>query len=185
MERTLLAVKPDGVKRGLAGEIIRRFENVGLKIVGMKMVWIDKDFASRHYNKDETWLRKVGANMLKFYGENGKDPGENLGTRDELELGKKIQEWLFEYVTSGPVIAVVLEGAHVVDVVKKHIGATSPLDAQVGTIRGDFAYDSPDAANFTGRAIRNMIHCSGNKEEAEFEIKLWFKDSELYEYDRQ
>lgn len=185
MEKTLLVIKPDGVKRGLVGEITGRFECLGLKIAGVKMVRIDNEFASKHYNKDEEWLRKVGRNMLKFYEENGKDSREDLGTKDELELGRKVQGWLFDYVTEGPVVAVVFEGPHAAEIVRKHMGSMNPADSLPGTIRGDLGHDSSDIANFGGRSVRNLAHCSGNKEEAEFEIKLWFKESELHEYSRE
>jgi len=91
---------------------------------------------------------------------------------------------LFDYVTEGPVVAMVMEGPHVVEIVRKHIGAMNPSDSPAGTIRGDLGHDASDVANFGGRSVRNLVHSSGNKEEAEFEIKLWFKESELHDCDK-
>ena len=101
MERTFLAVKPDGVKRGMVGEILSRFEKLGLKIVGMKMVWVDEDLLRKHYDKDEAWFEKVGTRSLEFWKENGKDPNEDLGTDDPIKLGKMIHQWLLDFMKSG------------------------------------------------------------------------------------
>lgn len=180
MEQTLLVVKPDGVARGLVGEILARFEKVGLKIVGMKMLKTSDDLLKTHYNKDDSWFKKVGESTLKFWEENGKDPGEDLGSNDPIEIGKKIQGWLFEYVNSGPVVAIVLEGPHAVDIVRKHVGSTYPLEAAPGTIRGDYHYDSSGLSASNKRAVYNIVHASGAIDEAKFEIKLWFKASELF-----
>lgn len=179
-----MLIKPDGVKRGLVGEILTRFERVGLKIVAMKMVWVDEKFVGKHYQDDEKWYKSVGDKLLKFYDENGRDIGEDLGTNDPIELGKKVRKWLFTYITSGPVLAMLLEAPHAVEVVRKLIGPTYPLQAPPGTIRGDYHYDSPALANFGQRSVENMVHASGTPEEAEFEKKLWFRDKEIHEYQR-
>lgn len=182
MEKTLVVIKPDGVKRSLIGEIISRFERIGLKVVGTKMVWVDEDFVGQHYRDDENWYKAVGEKLLAFYKENGKDPGENLGASDPIGLGKLVRKWLFDYITSGPVMAIIFEGPHAVELVRKHIGSTYPLTAAPGTIRGDYYYDSPVLANLGKRSVMNLIHASGTVEEAEFEIKLWFKEKEIYSY---
>jgi len=184
MERTFLAVKPDGVKRGMVGEILSRFEKLGLKIVGMKMVWVDEDLLRKHYDKDEAWFEKVGTRSLEFWKENGKDPNEDLGTDDPIKLGKMIHQWLLDFMKSGPVVAMVLEGPGSVEIVKKHVGPTYPIDAPPGTIRGDYTYDSPTLSAFGRRAVYNLVHCSGVPIEAEFEIGLWFKEHELFEYQK-
>ena len=181
MERTLLVVKPDGVKRGLVGAILARFERIGLQIIGAKMLKVDDVLLEKHYNKDEAWFRKVGESTIKFWEENGKDPNEDLGTSDPVEIGQKIQGWLFDYLKEGPVLAVVLSGPHAVELVRKHVGPTYPLEAPPGTIRGDYHYDSPGLSALNKRAVYNMVHASGTAEEAEFEIRLWFRESELFE----
>jgi len=153
IERTLVLVKPDGVQRSLVGEVIKRFENVGLKIVGMKMIWIDEKFAEKHYTEDITKRR-----------------------------GEKVRKNLMSLITMGPVVAVVLEGISAVEVVRKICGTTEPSSALPGTIRGDFAHVTFAYADEANKAIRNIVHSSGNKEEAKSEIKLWFTDKELHSY---
>ena len=151
IERTFVAIKPDGVKRGLVGKIIERFENTGLKIVGMKMVWVSKEFAGKHY---------------------------------EAHKGKSFYEPLLKYITEGPVVAMVLEGVDAVSVVRKIVGPTNPAEAPPGTIRGDFTHVPLEYSDKIGRANPNLIHASGNKEEAEKEINLWFKKDEIHSYKR-
>ena len=150
IERSLVLIKPDGVQRCLVGEIIRRFENVGFKIVGMKMVWVSKDLAKKHY----------AAHIKKpFY------PG------------------LEKFITEGPVVAVVLEGIHAVETIRKMVGTTEPKSAAPGTIRGDFAHMSYEYADGKGVTIKNIIHASGTKKEAEDEVTLWFSKNELHSYE--
>ena len=181
-ERTLVLVKPDGVKRSLVGAIISRFENSGLKIVGIKMVYVDKEFAKKHYPVTEEWYKKVGNNTLddsKKYGINSKD---TIGTEDPFEIGKKVHSWNVDFLISGPIVAIVLEGFHAIENARKISGTTLPNLALPGTIRGDFSTHSALSANVHNKAIPNLVHTSGNKEEASREISLWFKDSELHTY---
>lgn len=184
MEQTVVLIKPDGVRRAVVGEILSRFERVGLKIVAMKMVSVDREFVGKHYRDDPKWYKSVGDRLLAFYAENGKDANEDLGTNDPIELGKKVREWLFVYITSGPVVAMLLAGPHAVELVRKFIGPTYPLAAPPGTIRGDFHYDSPFLSNFGQRSVENLVHASGTVEEADFERKLWFKENEIQKYRR-
>ncbi len=185
MERSLVLIKPDGVKRGIAGDIIHRFEKVGFKIVGMKMVWVDKELVDKHYPDDRIeFLKGMGEKTLKTYKEFGKDAKKELGTDDPLEIGKMVNQWNKEFITEGPVIALVLEGNHAVDNVRRLVGATLPTFAAPGTIRGDYSVDSPVLANMKKRAVKNLIHASGNPEEASLEINLWFKPEELHSYPR-
>ncbi|MBS3151785.1 nucleoside-diphosphate kinase [Candidatus Woesearchaeota archaeon] len=153
IERTLILVKPDGVQRHLVGEVISRFEKAGLKIVGMKMVWCDKEHAMKHYTEDITVRR-----------------------------GEHVRNKLLRFLVMGPVVALCLEGIEAVDVVRKIVGDTQPKTAAPGTIRGDYAHISYAYADAHDKAIPNLIHASGNKDEAKAEIALWFKDSELYNY---
>lgn len=148
-ERTLVLVKPDGVQRGLAGRILQRFEDVGLKIVAMKMKWVDPEFSKKHYS---------------------------------AHLEKPFYPGLEKMITEGPVIALVLEGLHAVELVRKMAGGTEPKTVQPGTIRGDFAQHSYAATDAEGKSIKNLVHASGNIEEAKQEVELWFMPEELYTY---
>ena len=183
-ERTLVMVKPDGVLRGLVGEILHRYERAGLKIIGMKMVYADRDQAMSHYPASEEHMTIMGGKSLETYEKYGLDPVEYVGTKDPLEIGKMIREWNADFLSSGPVVAIVLEGNHAIDNVRMITGNTLPVFALPGTIRGDYSVDSPALANSRKRAVKNLIHASGDPEEAEREIKHWFKDSELHSYER-
>lgn len=184
MEKTLVIIKPDAIQRGIIGEIIHRFERVGLKLVGAKMLVPEKGLADKHYPKErEEFIVGMAKKTLENYKEQGMDPNEDFGTDDPKEIGLKIQSWLVDFLISGPVFAFVLEGPHAVEVVRKICGFTLPQKAAPGTIRGDYSFDSSSMANLSKRPIRNLIHASGDVEEAEFEINLWFSDNELYEYE--
>jgi nucleoside-diphosphate kinase len=179
-ERTLVLIKPDGVERKLVGEIISRFEKANLKIIGLGIVKASKEQFDKHYPKDKDWIENLGKNFIKTCQENNIDFDiKNLGVKNEYELGLKVREWLIDYMASGPVVKIVLEGNNAIEVVRKIVGHTLPQKAQPGTIRGDFSIDSPIVANLEKRALKNLIHASGNKKEAEKEIKLWFSKKEL------
>ena len=150
IERTLILLKPDSVQRQLVGEIISRFEKVGLKIVGMKMQWVDASFSKKHY---------------------------------AAHVEKKFYKGLEKMITEGPLIAIVFEGIHAVEVVRKMVGGTEPKTSTPGTIRGDYAHHSYIYADSKNKAIKNLIHASGNSEEAKSEVSLWFKDNELHNYE--
>jgi len=181
-ERTFVLVKPDAVSRGLIGEILHRFERVGLKVISLKMVHVDEKHAKNHYPVTEKWYNKVGTNTLNDSVKYGLDVRKTIGTDNPVEIGKKVHIWNVNFLTSGPVIALVVEGTHAIEVVRKIAGATVPNLAQPGTIRGDHASASALSSNIKNRAIYNLVHTSDTKEEAEREIKLWFKASELYDY---
>jgi nucleoside-diphosphate kinase len=184
IERTFVIIKPDAVQRGIIGDIISRFERVGLKVVGAKMIQVPEELANKHYPKDrEEFIIGMGQKTLDNYKEQGIDATKELGTDDPKEIGKQIQQWLVEFLMSSPVIALVLEGPHAIEVVRKICGFTLPAKADPGTIRGDYSFDSSAYANIAKRPIRNLVHASGNKEEADFEIALWFSEDELYNYD--
>lgn len=154
IERTLVLVKPDGVERGLIGECIKRFEQRGFKIVGMKMVWTDKDHAMKHYTED-------------------------IAKRN----GEHVRDYLLEFITSGPVVAMVIEGVNAIENVRKIVGSTEPKAALPGTIRGDFTHVSYGYADDKKIVIKNLIHASSDKEDSDSEIPLWFNDNELHTYD--
>ncbi len=177
-ERTLVIIKPDGVQRTLIGEIIKRYERVGLKLVGAKFMVPSQEMVEQHYLTDPNWPRIVGEKRLK----NAKEKGEKVDTEDPLVIGNRVLASLKKYMTSGPVFAMVWEGAHAVSIVRKLTGGTEPLSTDVGTIRGDFVLDSYSMSDNDGRSIRNLIHASGNLEDAEKELKHWFKKEEIIDY---
>lgn len=184
MERTLVLIKPDALKRGIVGEIISRFEKIGLKIIGCKLIQVERDFAQKHYPVTDEWLLKVGNNTLTDCTKYGIDVVKNLGTDKPLEIGKLVWKWNVDYLISGPVIALVLKGNHAVENVRSMVGSTVPTLASPGTIRGDFSLDSAISANAVGRAIFNLVHASSSKEEAEREIEMWFSKNEIHDYKR-
>jgi nucleoside-diphosphate kinase len=177
-ERTFVIIKPDGVQRSLIGEVIGRFERIGLKLVAMKMVLPTVEMAKKHYTLDPEWVRKVGEKSIANYGKKGLTPPSN----DPLEIGNKVLGNLINYMTSGPVVAMAWQGAHAVGIVRKIVGGTEPLTSDVGTIRGDFVLDSYQISDADGRAVRNVIHASGSVDEAKGEIDLWFNDKEVIKY---
>ena len=184
-QRTLVVLKPDAVKRGLIGEIIKRFERVGLKLVACKMLQVSRELADKHYPLSRReFIEGMGKKTLENYKDMGVDPIKEMGTDDPYEIGKVIREWLVEMITSGPVLAMVWEGPHAVELVRKITGHTLPLKAEPGTIRGDFSFDSSYLANTGKRAIKNLLHASGDPEEAEYEINLWFSEDEIHSYER-
>lgn len=183
-ERTLVFLKPDGVQRGLIGAVLARFERAGLKVAGIKMVHAGRDLLDRHYPNDESFLRTLGGKTKEAFTAYGLDVKARTGTDDALEIGRQVRGWLIDYVSSGPVAAFVLEGVHAVSVVRKLVGDTLPYRAAPGSIRGDFAIDSPTVANLMKRPVRNLIHASGSVEEAGLEIALWFRAEEMHAYRR-
>lgn len=176
----MVLLKPDAVSRGLVGEIISRFEKADLKLIAAKLVTPTKDLANKHYPPERReFIEGMGKKSLETYQEEGMDPKEHLGTADPHEIGLKIQEWMVGFITSGPVMAMVLQGPNAISEVRKMTGHTVPAKAEAGTIRGDYSNDTPTLANKEKRPILNLVHASGDKEEAEFEINLWFTKDEL------
>ena len=177
-ERTLVIIKPDGIQRSLIGKTIHRYERVGLKLIGVKMLIPTEKHIEEHYTLDPNWRRVTGEKTIASYRKKGeKPPSEN-----PLEITAKILENLKRYMTSSPVIATVWQGAHAVEMVRKITGGTEPLTSDVGTIRGDYVADSYKLSDGDGRAVRNIIHASGSVEEAQNEIKHWFNEKELFNY---
>ena len=177
-ERTLVVTKPDTLQRTLLGEVIKRYERLGLKLVGLKMIVTTPDFIEKHYTLDPNWRKVTGEKAIKAY----KDKGLTPPSEDPLAITAVILENLKKYMTSGPVVAMVWQGAHAVKIVRKMTGGTEPLSSDVGTIRGDFVIDSYQMSDTDKRAVRNLIHASGSIEEAEMEIKHWFDKKELVKY---
>lgn len=177
-EKTLVIIKPDGVQRGLIGEIIKRYERTGLKLSALKMLIPNEEMVESHYLIDPEWLVKVGLKAIESYRKKGLAPP----SADPKIIGQKVLNNLKKYFTSGPIIVMVWEGINAVGIIRKITGGTEPLTSDVGTIRGDFTIDSYEVADTTGRAVRNLIHASGSKEEAEKEIKIWFREDEILKY---
>lgn len=183
-EKTLVLIKPDGVKRGLMGEIIKRVEQRGLKVIALKMFQATKTELAKHYSDSEANLKAMGEKTLATYQKYELDPIKEIGTDDPVKIGKLVHGWIVDFMSSGPVVKMVIQGLHSVEMVRKLVGNTMPSQAEMGTIRGDFSVDSAVLANAQKRGIRNIIHASGNIAEAETEIKLWFKPDEIHEYKR-
>lgn len=179
IEKTLVLLKPDVVQRGLIGEIVTRFEKKGLKIVAMKMVWPTQEQSAAHYDQPESAAMLLGERTIASFKDRGIEMKEK-----PMEIAKRIQSWLGSYLSNGPVVAMVLEGAHAVQYVRKLRGHTNPLQADVGTIVADYTIDSYFLADEGKRSIRTMVHASGTVEEANHEIGLWFTDDEIFDYDR-
>jgi nucleoside-diphosphate kinase len=182
IEQTLVLLKPDTLQRNLVGKIISRFEDSGLKISALKMVWADENLAKKHYQLDEEWARNVFDKTLKAYEKlNKKWP-----YKDHMHLGQTIQLWNMSFLREGPVIALVLEGPHAVEIVRKMVGSTEPKAAEPGTIRGDYAMiESYALADEKKRVLRNLIHASDSVSNAKREIELWFFNSDLHKYTKE
>jgi nucleoside-diphosphate kinase len=177
-ERTLVIIKPDGIQRSLIGEIIKRFEQIGLKLIGIKMLIPTDEHIEQHYTLDPEWRRITGEKAISSYIKKGETPP----ITDPFEVTTLLLGTLKKYMTSGPVITMVWEGAHAVEIVRKITGGTEPRSSDVGTIRGDFVLDSYLMSDTDKRAIRNLIHASGSVKEAEMEIPHWFKREEIIDY---
>jgi nucleoside-diphosphate kinase len=183
-ERTMVLIKPDGVLRGLIGEILNRFEKRGLKIIALKMVYPTKEHVEKHYSGSDDWLRGMGQKTVDEFQKRGLETKELMGTEDTLEIGKMVQQWNVNYLSGGPVVAIVLEGMHAITTVRKIVGHTLPILAEPGSVRGDFSVDTNTAANIDKRAIRNIVHASGDETEAQHEIEHWFAPEEICDYKR-
>jgi len=179
MEKTLVLIKPDGVSRAKVGNIISRFESVGLKIIALKMVHPKKEDVDKHYALTEEWMMGVFTKAKAKYEAEGKE----FPYPDHTTYGGEIKRGLVDFLRSAPIIAMVLEGETAVSLVRKLVGATEPASSPPGTIRGDLSHDTYALSNSQNRPLRNLIHASGNAEEAEKEIKIWFTETELYDYE--
>lgn len=182
IEKTFVLIKPDGVKRGLTGKIFTKLEDVGLKLVACRMIKADeKKIAGNYPTDNDEWLIKMGEKTYLNYNNNESEILNDLGTKDKLEIGKKIASSLIKYLSSGPIVIMVWEGNHAVNVVRKIVGLTSPDISPSGTLRGDFGFDTSSFAIKSGRIVfQNLIHASDSQEEAHREINHWFGDNYKY-----
>ncbi len=180
-ERTLVLIKPEGVSRKLVGRIIQRFEDLDYKIIGLGLVQASEKIFDQHYPKDQNWVERLATKTLESAAASGieVDLKRDYGVKTKIELGRLIRTWLIKFMASGPIVKICLEGPFAVEKIRKITGATIPIKAEAGTIRGDFSFDSAIMANLQKRPVLNLIHAAETKEDALKEIKLWFKDSEL------
>ncbi len=170
MERTFVMIKPDGVKRNLIGRIISRFEENNLQIVGLKITCANMELVNKLY--PDSLAVNIAEKALRA----------GVDVKDKDSYGKAVLKWLRTFITSYPIVLIVLESENAIEKVRKIAGYTDPATAKKGTIRGDFGEDSVAIANREGRPVKNLIHASGNKKEAENEINLWFKPEEIINY---
>ncbi|MAG78427.1 nucleoside-diphosphate kinase [archaeon] len=176
IEKTLVIIKPDAIQRGIVGEITQRFEKVGLKLAAMKMLFATKEQLEEHYYKDDEWLMEKGKGIIK----NKNYPKDY----DPKKAGKEIVDALVDDMRLSPVIALILEGHNAINVVRKIAGPTNIEQALPGTIRGDYSHDTYGLANVSDRPIITIIHASGDKPDAEKEIKIWFPNNEIFDYEK-
>ena len=175
VEKTFLMVKPDGLKRGLIGEIFSRLEKIGLKLVSARMIQATKEQARNNYPGTKEWLIKMAEKTFFNYAGNEDAILRDLGTIDKMKIGLQIQESLVNYLTEGPVVITVWEGNHAVDIVRRLVGKTDPVIADVGSIRGDYGFDTAQLAIKAGRIVfKTLVHCSDSVNEAKREIAHWF-----------
>jgi nucleoside-diphosphate kinase len=179
-ERTLAIIKPDGVQRSLIGEIIKRYERSGLKLMAIKMLVPSGEMAIKHYYEvgGDAWLEEVGRKARAAY----EKKGEQSPYATNMDNGRAVMEANAKYLSSGPVVAMIWQGNQAVALVRKITGGTEPLTSDVGTIRGDFTLDTYAMADMDKRSVRNLIHASGSVEEAEQEIPIWFEEREICNY---
>lgn len=174
-ERSLILIKPDVVQRQIVGEILSRFERKGFKIVAMKMVNATKEQIGEHYIDDDAYSIETGEKAKK----GAELRGQDVSNWNSLEWGKVIRQRNIAYLTCGPIIAIVLEGPGVISGIRKILGSTSPADGDVGTIRADYSFDNYALADVVSRSVRTLLHASDSVENAEREIKIWFKKDEI------
>lgn len=177
-EQTLVIIKPDGVQRGLIGEVIKRYETCGLKLVALKMLIPSKETVKQHYSIDPKWATTTGNKTFEAY----KAKGLPMPGPSPEEFAEGVRNNLMVFMSSGPVVAMVWQGVEAVAVVRKITGSTEPLSSAPGTIRGDYTVDSYTLSNLDKRAVRNIIHSSGSVEEATKEIPVWFNKQEILNY---
>ena len=177
-EKTLIAIKPESIQRHLIGEFITKFEKRGLKLVAAKLIIPTKEQVSTHYPDDEAWYVPTGTKTYESYKARGIDPGKT-----PIELAKIVRARLIDHFTDRPLFLMIWEGPHAVALGRKTAGSTNPLTADIGSIRGDYSFESYEFADDVERAVFTLVHASGTPEEAEHEIKIWFKPEEILNYD--
>lgn len=179
-----MLIKPDGVRKGLVGEIVKRFEQRDLKVVALEMFESTRAEMEKHYPMEEKWISRLGQKTTDTYNKYGRDVKKDFGTSDLIKVGKTVRGWLLEFMASAPMVKMVVEGVHAVDMARKIVGPTMPYLAEMGTIRGDYSVDSAISANVEKRAVFNLVHASETPEEAKNEIAHWFGKKTIFKYKR-
>lgn len=177
-EKTLIAIKPESIQRHLIGEFISKFERRGLKMIACKMVVPSPKQIGQHYPNSEEWYLNTGTKTLESYRKKGIKV-----TKGPIELAKIVRKRLIDHFTDRPLLLMIWEGPHAIALGRKTAGATNPLVADIGSIRGDYSLESYELADDIERAAHTLIHASESANEAEREIKIWFKEDEVYDYD--
>lgn len=183
-EKTFVLIKPDGVRKGLVGEILKRFEQRDLKVVALEMFHPNRREMDKHYPKDEKWIRRLGEKTMATYAKYGYDVKNDFGTTNLTRVGKVVRGWLVDFMSSAPMVKMVVQGVHAVEMVRKIVGPTMPNLAEMGTIRGDYSVDSAVSANMERRAVFNLVHASETSQEAKHEIEHWFSKKPIFKYKR-
>lgn len=176
IEKSFVMLRHDVVSSGKVGVILERFERAGLSLKAIKLTTPSKELLEKHYPATPELLKRLGQNTVTSFAAMGRDVVKEFGSSDPEELGKLVRKWLIDWNSEGAVVAAVWEGNNAVKNIRRLVGPTIPMEAPAGTIRGDFSLDSPDLANGEHRPLHNIIHASGNAEEAAFEIGLWFPE---------
>lgn len=177
-ERTLIAIKPESIQRQIIGQLITKFERRGLKLLACKLVAPTKEQVKKHYPDDEEWYVSSGTKTWENYKKRGIEPSAT-----PVELAKRTRRRLIDHLADRPLLLMVWQGPHAIDLGRKTAGSTNPLEADIGSIRGDYSTESYELADGIERAIHTLVHASGSVEEAEKEIKIWFKSDEILDYD--
>lgn len=185
MEKTLIIIKPDAIKRGLIGVTIETFEKAGLKLLAAKMIKPDKNVIKNHYPGTPEWIKGMGEKTISSFKETGADIKEKMGTDDPMKLGQFVYDRLIKYWQEGPIIVMVWEGPEAIQVARKLRGHTIPLLAQTGSIHAQYSFDSSTHSAGLDRVVKTFLHASGSKDEAKREIKYWFPNEDLKTYERE
>jgi len=185
MEKTLIIIKPDAVKRGLIGKIIDVFEKVGLKLMTAKMLKPTADVIKNHYPGTPEWIKEMGEKTLASFKQTGVDVKTKMGTDDPTKLGQFVYERLIKYWSEGPIVVMVWQGPDAIAIARKLRGHTIPLLATTGTLHSDYSFDSSTLSSGLDRVVKTFVHASGSVSEAEREIKYWFPKIEFKDYERE
>ena len=185
IERTLIILKPDAVKRGLVGKVIETFENAGLKLMAAKMLRPDKQVIKNHYPGTSEWIKEMGEKTIASFKQSGDDVMKTFKTEDPEKLGQFIYERLIKYWMEGPIFVMVWQGPNAVTVARKLRGHTIPSLAVPGTLLAQYSFDSSPLSASLDRVVKTFIHASGSTDEAEREIKYWFGKTEFKSYQRE
>ncbi|PIY68659.1 nucleoside-diphosphate kinase [Candidatus Roizmanbacteria bacterium CG_4_10_14_0_8_um_filter_39_9] len=185
IEKTLIILKPDAVKRALVGTIIEQYERMGMKLLAAKMVRPEADVIKNHYPGTNAWIKEMGEKTKASFEKGGLNVKQVLGTDDAFKLGSQVYERLIKYWQEGPIIVMVWEGPHAIELVRKKRGHTIPLLATTGSIHADYLYDSSILAATLNRVVKTFIHASGSHDEANREIEYWFPKHVFPKYKRE